>query len=373
MFSKIAILGLGQLGGSFALACRNAGIGEQIIGYDPIAHHGQLLIINEAIDDIAQTPALAVKDADLIMLAAPLRSYPALAEMIALHVKKTAIVTDIGSVKQPMADIATLLKNVAVVPSHPIAGTEKSGATIANATLFEEKLLILTPLESTPTHATERVQRLWEKLGSQVMELPVTIHDQIYAHVSHLPHLIAFVAASYFYRQGLHIHKEEETLQKFLRISRSNPRMWADVFIENRAAILPALATYQSILRHFVKELREGEDAPMTHDIKPVAARYLPRILAASLISTVSVYEQHAGASVRRFGAGGMRDIVAPAADEPEIDIEEISKTAATVALLIEGVLPLFAEIERMITLHEEPQLYAYLQAVEKEAAALIR
>ncbi|MBN8543536.1 MAG: prephenate dehydrogenase/arogenate dehydrogenase family protein [Alphaproteobacteria bacterium] len=372
MFSKIAILGLGQLGGSFALACRNAGIGEQIIGYDPITHHGQLLIMNEAIDDIAETPALAVKEADLIMLSAPLRAYPALAQAIAPHVKKTAVITDIGSVKQPMQDIAAVLNGIAIVPAHPIAGSEKAGAAVANGALFEEKLLIITPLESTPSHATERVRRLWEKLDSQVMELPVTIHDQIYAHVSHLPHLIAFVASSFLYRQGLRVGKDDMTLQKFLRISRSNPRMWTDIFIENRTAILPALAAYKSILGHFVKELREGENAPTDQDIKPVAARYLPRILAASLISTVSVYEQHAGASVRRFGAGGMRDIVAPAAEEPEIDIEEISKTAAIVALLIEGILPLFEEVERLMTLNEEPQLFAHLQAIEKEATALV-
>ncbi|MFZ4124702.1 MAG: prephenate dehydrogenase [Rickettsiales bacterium] len=372
MFSRIAILGLGQLGGSFALACRNAGIGETIIGYDPITHHGQLLIMNEAIDDVAETPALAVKDADLILFASPLRSYRSLAEAIAPNVKKTAVITDIGSVKQPMQDIAECFSGIAIVPGHPIAGTEKSGAAVANGALFEEKLFILTPLENTPQHASERVKRMWEKFGSNVMEMPVKIHDQIYAHVSHLPHLIAFVAASFLYRQGLRVQRDDATLQKFLRISRSNARMWTDIFIENRVAILPALAAYKSILGHFVQELREGENAPADQNIKPVAARYLPRILAASLISTVSVYEQHAGASVRRFGAGGMRDIVAPAAEEPEIDIEEISKTAAIVALLIEGILPLFEEVERLMTLNEEPQLFAYLQAIEKEATALV-
>lgn len=371
MFNKIAILGLGQLGGSFALACRHAGIGEQIVGYDPIALHGQLLIMHEAIDDVYDTPAEAVKDADLIMLAAPLRTYSWLAESIAPHMKKTAIITDIGSVKQPMAEIAPYFKDIPIVPGHPIAGSEKSGASAANGSLFQDKLFVISPLENTPKHATERMERLWQKLGANVMELPVNIHDQIYAHVSHLPHLIAFVAASFLYRQGIRVKKEEETLQRFLRISRSNARMWTDVFIENRTAILPALAAYQSILKHFIKELREGEPG-VAGDIKPVAAAYLPRILAASLISTVSVYEQHAGASVRRFGAGGMRDIVAPAAEEPEMHIEEISKTAETVALLIESILPGFSEIERLMMLNEEPQLFAHLQKIEKEAIALV-
>jgi len=372
MFPKIAILGLGQLGGSFALACRNADIGDEVVGYDPLRANGELLVMHGAIDDVCDTPADAVKNADLVMFASPLRTYGALAGAIAPHLKKGAIVTDIGSVKLPMAALAPVLKHVHVVPGHPIAGTEKSGAAVANGALFEEKLFILTPLENTDKDASAKMTRLWEKLGSNVLELPVNIHDQIYAHVSHLPHLIAFVAASFLYRQGLKADTNDDTLQKFLRISRSNARMWTDVFIENRAAIIPALAAYQSILAHFAKELNSGSSPTEVRDIKPIMSSYLPRILAASLISTVSVYEQHAGASVRRFGAGGMRDIVAPSAVEPDEDIEEISKLAPTVALLIEGILPMFAEIERLMVLGEEPQLYTRLQEIEKEATALI-
>ncbi|MFN7611031.1 MAG: prephenate dehydrogenase dimerization domain-containing protein, partial [bacterium] len=187
----------------------------------------------------------------------------------------------------------------------------------------------------------------------------------------HLPHLIAFVAASFLNRLGVVVPDESEELRRFLRISRSNPRMWTDVFLENRAALLPALAAYQAVLRHLAAELRSGPAQSQPQATPARAAAHLPRILAASLISTVAVYEQHAGASVRRFGAGGMRDIVAPAASAPEAQIEAISAEAASVALLIENILPRFAEIERLITLEEEPALLALLTQVQREASRL--
>ena len=371
MFARIAILGLGQLGGSFALACRRAGIEAEITGYDPEPSHGEHLLRLGAIDAV-MTAEKAVENAELVMLAAPLRAYPELARRIASHLAAGSILTDLGSVKCSMAALVDCLpEGQLIVPGHPISGSEKSGAAAARGDLFEEKLCILTPLESTPKAATERVTALWERLGTEVMVMPVVIHDQIYAHVSHLPHLIAFVAASFLNRLGVVVPDENEELRRFLRISRSNPRMWTDVFLENRAALLPALAAYQAVLRHLATELRSGPAQSQPQATPALAAAHLPRILAASLISTVAVYEQHAGASVRRFGAGGMRDIVAPAASAPEAQIEAISAQAASIALLIENILPRFAEIERLITLEEEPALLALLTQMQREASRL--
>jgi len=373
MFARIAILGLGQLGGSFALACRRAGVGAEITGYDPEPSHGEHLMRLGAVDAV-MTAEAAVKHADLVVLAAPLRAYPELADRIAAHLAPESILTDLGSVKSCMAALQPRLpEGQILVPGHPISGSEKSGATAARGDLFEEKLCILTPRETTPEAAILKVKTLWERFGSDVMIMPVTIHDQIYAHVSHLPHLIAFVAASFLYRLGVVASEENEELRRFLRISRSNPRMWSDIFLENRTALLPALAAYQAVLRHFVAELRSGPVADDPEATAELAAAHLPRILAASLISTVAVYEQHAGASVRRFGAGGMRDIVAPAASAPETQIEAISAEAAAIALLIENILPRFAEIERLITLEEEPALLALLTQMQHEASRLIQ
>ncbi|MFN7185290.1 MAG: prephenate dehydrogenase [Alphaproteobacteria bacterium] len=372
MFTRIAILGLGQLGGSFALACRRAGIHAEIVGYDPQAASAEHLLRLGAIDAVLPL-AEVVRNADLVILAAPLRTYPDLARTIASHLAPQAIVTDVGSVKCSMAALVDLLpEGQAIVPGHPISGSEKSGASASRGDLFEEKLCILTPLPHVPGSAANQVKALWQKIGARVLTMPVSIHDQIYAHVSHLPHLIAFVAASFMDRLGVEVPEDAETLRQFLRISRSNPRMWTDVFLENRTSLLPALAVYQAILRHLARELHSGPQAQRSEASATIAAAHLPRLLAASLISTVAVYEQHAGASVRRFGAGGMRDIVAPAATTPEAEIEAISAAGPAVALLIESILPHFAEIERLITLEDELALFALLTRMQGEAVHLV-
>jgi prephenate dehydrogenase len=372
MFKRIAILGLGQLGGSFALACRRAGFDTEIIGYDPQASSAEHLLRLGAID-AALPLAEVAKNADLVMLAAPLRTYPDLARAIAPQLTPEAILTDLGSVKCSMAALVELLPSgQAIVPGHPISGSERSGANVSRGDLFEEKLCILTPLTQIPGSAANQVKALWQRIGARVLTMPVSIHDQIYAHVSHLPHLIAFVAASFMDRLGVKVSEDDETLRKFLRISRSNPRMWTDVFLENRTSLLPAFAAYQAILRHLANELYSGPRTKKSEASSGVAAAHLPRILAASLISTVAVYEQHAGASVRRFGAGGMRDIVAPAATTPESDIEAISSEATAVALLIETILPRFAEIERLIALEDELALFELLSRMQGEAVHLL-
>jgi prephenate dehydrogenase len=372
MFTRIAILGLGQLGGSFALACRRASIHAEIVGYDPNTADAEHLLRLGAIDAVLKLEEVA-KNADLVMLAAPLRAYPALARAIAPQLLPQAIITDVGSVKCSMAALEEFLPDgQAIVPGHPISGSEKSGASASRGDLFDEKLCILTPLPNVPGTATNQVKSLWQRCGAKVMTMPFTIHDQIYAHVSHLPHLIAFVAASFMDRLGVEVPKDAETLRQFLRISRSNPRMWTDVFLENRVALLPAFAAYQAILRHLASELYSGPRAKNGEASAAIAAAHLPRILAASLISTVAVYEQHAGASVRRFGAGGMRDIVAPAATTPEAEIEAISAVAPAVALLIESILPRFAEIERLITLEDEPALFTLVTQMQREAEHLV-
>jgi prephenate dehydrogenase len=140
MFTRIAILGLGQLGGSFALACRRAGIHAEIVGYDPQAASAEHLLRLSAIDAVLPL-AEVVRNADLVILAAPLRTYPDLARSIASHLAPQAIVTDVGSVKCSMAALVDLLpEGQEIVPGHPISGSEKSGASASRGDLFEDKL-----------------------------------------------------------------------------------------------------------------------------------------------------------------------------------------------------------------------------------------
>lgn len=366
----IALLGAGQLGGSFALALRSADPTIRITAYDPHIASAQLLVDIGGATDVASTAAAATSNADMIVLAAPVRAFRALGEAIAGHVAAGTIITDVGSVKSSMLPLATLIPQARHVPGHPIAGTEKAGVNVAKADLFRGKLVILTPPEQVDAEAVRAVETVWHLAGADVLAMPVEVHDHIYAYVSHLPHLIAFVAASFLHTQGVRVASDDATLQRFLRISRSNPRMWTDIFLENREALLPALASYIAVLKHFASELRHGEPKP--GNMPAFAKAHLPRILAASLISSVSLYEQQASMQLRPFGAGGMRDIAAPAAEDPEAAMQAISDNATPMAEAIEAILPYFETMERFIGADDEPVLFAHLCTMVRDAEALI-
>lgn len=372
----IALLGAGQLGGSWALALRGANPEIRITAYDPVPTNAAQLLAMDGATEVAASAADAVRDADVVVFAAPVRSFRALATDIKSSLKNGAVVTDLGSVKCSMIPVITALPNARVVPGHPIAGSEKSGTAAARGDLFRDKLCVLTPAENADADAVEIVQTLWHLAGADVLHMPIAVHDQVYAMMSHLPHLVAFVAAAFFYDQGITIEKGDEILQKFLRISRSNPRMWSDIFLENREALLPALGTFTAILRHFVTELRSPtqseERESKAVDPTQLAKKYLPRILASSLISAVSVMEQQSGMELRPFGGAGMRDIAAPAADDPASAMEEISNVARPMAEVIEAILPRFTEIEKLIGAEDEPELLRSISQMVADAKALV-
>ena len=367
---KLALLGAGMLGGSFALALKEAGNAITITSYDPVRAHAETLLANGTADAVAETPEAAVANADIVMIAAPMGSYRALAKAIGPALSPGTIVTDLGSVKTSVALLASLMPNALLVPGHPIAGSEQSGPAAARADLFRGRLCILTPDATTDANAREIVTTLWHAAGADVIEMPAEVHDQVYAYMSHLPHYIAFIAASYFHQLGVALHAEDDVLQRFLRISRSNPRMWADIAIENREALLPVMATYRAVLEHFTTELRAGEKHETT-DRVGVAKLLLPRILAASLISAVSLYEQQSGMNLRPFGAGGMRDIAAPAAHTPEDDTEAISHAAHAVADHLDALIAMLRTLEAQIGAEDNEGLFAAVSRFVADAQAL--
>lgn len=368
---SIALIGAGHLGGSFALALKEAGADVRITAFDVDSSQTELLHERGGIDAIAANIADAVRAADIVMLAVPLRSYRALAAQIAPVLGTQAIVTDLGSVKHSMEYLAGTLPAARLVPGHPIAGGERSGAAAASGQLFQKRLCILTPTQTTDAKATSTVEMLWHLTGADVLQMPVAVHDIIYAYVSHLPHAIAFVAAQALFASGAKVDAADETLKKFLRISRSNPRMWTDVFLENREALLPALATYIALLEHFATELASGVD-DQSADAHAVATRFMPRILASCLISSVSLYEQQSGMDLRPFGAGGMRDIVAPAAIDPEKEFEAMSHNAKATAAALQHIIPLFKKLEVLIGAEDEPALFAAITGMVNHAHALV-
>ena len=368
---SIALIGCGQIGGSLALALQLPGEDLRITGFDVVAKNAEILQRMGAINRVAESAIEAVCDADIVILAMPLRSYASVAKTIAPHLKPGAIVSDVGSVKRTMEALSPLLPvGVALVPAHPISGSERTGPEAARANLYQEKLCVLAPSETTDARAVSIIRSLWEMAGATVREMPVAVHDQLYAYVSHLPHAVAFVAAQAFHRLGARIEPADIILAKFLRISRSNPRMWSDVFIENREALLAVLDMYLAVLAHMAKELREGEAGTQGEAVS-IAKAALPSILASALISTVSLYEQQSNVNARAFGAGGLRDIAAPAAEAPEAAAEFISRHAAQVAGLLEDTLALFAPLRAAIETADDAALLALLSAMQTEAAVL--
>ncbi len=368
----IALIGCGQIGGSLALALKSSQAALRIIGYDSNPNHAHTLANEGAIDAVALRIADAVKTADILVLATPLRSYHAIISEAAPYLSAHTIITDVGSVKGTLSRLGSLLPaNIALVPAHPISGSEQAGPSVARGDLFKDKLCVLTPEHPENDANVTIIQHLWEAAGATVRFMPTLVHDQLYAYVSHLPHVIAFVAARQFHALHVRISKDTPILARFLRISRSNPRMWTDVFLENRDALLQSFDMFLAVLAHMESELRTGEQTSPTTPLTEIAIRSLPHLLASSLISTVSLYEQQSGVIARNFSAGGLRDIASPAAESPEDTAAFVSQHATQVAGLLAATIGLFGPLRAAIDASDEAALLALLEAMQAEATAI--
>jgi prephenate dehydrogenase len=254
MIRKLAILGVGLIGGSLALALRQSNACEHIVGCDRVRDQLERAVALNVIDSFCLDPADAVKDAEMVVLAVPMGSMALVMSQIADHLPPDAIVTDTGSSKASVVAAANQgFGGVPdfFVPGHPIAGREKSGVEAALANLFVDHKVILTPLESTSPKAIENVTQMWEAAGAQVQTLGVEQHDQVLAATSHLPHVLAFSLVDTLAQTDY----VEEIFQfaaggfrDFSRIASSDPVMWRDICLENKSAILNALRDFQTHL-----------------------------------------------------------------------------------------------------------------------------
>lgn len=368
----IALIGCGQIGGSLALALKSSDADLRIIGYDMTPEHAEHLHHEGAIDAVALRLPDAVRTADIIVLATPLRSYDAIIREVAPYLTAHTIITDVGSVKGTLMRLRSLLPpHISLVPAHPISGSEQAGPRVARGDLYKDKLCVLTPEQPEEDGNVTIIRHLWEAAGATVRFMPTEVHDQLYAYVSHLPHVIAFAAARQFHGLGVHIDADTPILARFLRISRSNPRMWTDVFLENRDALLQSLDMFLAVLSHMQQELASGEEGDTNASSIDVAIRALPHLLASSLISTVSLYEQQSGVIARNFSAGGLRDIASPAAESPEDTAAYVSQHAAIVARLLKESCLVFAPLRQAIDDGDEQVLLALLSAMQSEAVTI--
>lgn len=264
-FRRMAIIGVGLIGGSLALVCREKGIVSEVIGVGRSEKNLQEAVALKAIDSYSFKAEDAVQGADLVILAAPVRSLIRLAHDIAPHLTPGAIVTDVGSVKGPLTEIDDILpEGTYFVAGHPIAGKEKSGVTAAVPQLFQDAKCILTPTSKTNPDAVNTVQKMWEAAGARVLRMTPEAHDHVFAAVSHLPHVIAYALVNTL----LELEKESEGIisysaggfRDFTRIAASHPEMWRDICLMNKENILEMLDRYENSLAK-MKSLIQSDDA----------------------------------------------------------------------------------------------------------------
>ena len=268
-FARIAVIGLGLLGGSVARAV-HAHLPDAITtGFDadPVvrARAREIGLANF----VSETAAEAVTGADLVVLCVPVGAMDAAGRDIAAHLAPGVIVTDVGSSKASVAKaLAEALPGVTVIPSHPVAGTEQSGPDAGFAALFRNRWCIVTPPAGADETDVARVTAFWETLGARVETMDAEHHDRVLAVTSHLPHLIAYTIV------GTASDLEEVTqsevikysaggFRDFTRIAASDPTMWRDVFLSNRDAVLEMLQRFSEDLTELQKAIRKGDGATL--------------------------------------------------------------------------------------------------------------
>ncbi|UJS22897.1 prephenate dehydrogenase [Thiothrix winogradskyi] len=271
MIRKLVIFGVGLIGGSLALALRQANACQTIVGCSRNAEHLQKAVDLGVIDSFSLDPAEAVRDADMVLLAVPMGAMRHLLQQIKPVLPADAILTDAGSTKGSIvAEVAQVFGAdfSRFVPGHPIAGREKSGVEAAIPDLYVNRRVILTPQAHTDADAIAKVEAMWRVTGALLEQMPVELHDQVLAATSHLPHVLAFSLVDTL----LNMPQREDILRyaaggfrDFTRIASSDPVMWRDICLTNKAAILAVIAAFQQNLGEFA-ELIDAQDGEALHN-----------------------------------------------------------------------------------------------------------
>ena len=267
MLKKVTIFGVGLIGGSFALALKQAGAVSRVTGVGRRAQTLQraleLGIIDEATTDIES----AVKDADLILIATPVAQTAALLAAIRPHLQSGTVVTDAGSTKSDVVAAARAALGEKIhqfVPGHPIAGREQNGPEAAMADLYVGKKVVLTALPENAPATIKRVAKAWQQCGAVVHHLSAEEHDAVFAAVSHLPHLLAYALVNDIASKPhatLLFQYAASGFRDFTRIAGSSPEMWRDISLANKTALLAELDSYTAQLTQ-LRALLINEDGP---------------------------------------------------------------------------------------------------------------
>jgi prephenate dehydrogenase len=266
---KAAVIGVGLIGGSFALALKAAGIVQHVVGVGRERHNLEQALARGVIDEVQHDVSTAVRDAELIFIATPVGAMADIFARMAPVLRDDALILDGGSTKRSVIDAARAALGTRIaqfVPAHPIAGSEKSGAVAATSQLFRDREVVITPLAENKPADIARVQALWSQCGARVTEMEPERHDRIMAAISHAPHFIAFAYVHGIARSG----EAAELLahagagfRDFTRLASSHPRMWSDICTANRTALLAELARFETALAELRALVESGEGAQL--------------------------------------------------------------------------------------------------------------
>lgn len=264
LIPRLAIIGVGLIGGSLSLALKEAGAVGEVVGCGRGKPNLEKALELGVVDSYSRNPLEAVKDADVVFLATPVKTLGTVTEELLPALKPGAIITDGGSVKGAVAEaIEPLLPDgIHFVPGHPIAGTEKSGAEAAFSSLYRGKRCILTPTKNTDPTALQLVEKMWQLAGSEVVQMSLEKHDRVLAAISHLPHMVAYSLVN---AVGSYDHYEENILEysaggfrDFTRIASSDPTMWRDIAETNREGLLEMMEQFETFFAELKADVAEG-------------------------------------------------------------------------------------------------------------------
>lgn len=272
IYERVALIGLGLIAGSMALAMREKGLAGEVVGHARSAETRAVALEIGLVDRVCESAAEAVEGADLVVLAVPVGAMADVAAEIAPHLKPGATVTDVGSVKAAVVQAVAphLPEGVHFVPGHPLAGTEHSGPRSGFASLFRNRWWLFTPAGDVDEAAVLRLEALVQAFGAKTERMDAAHHDLVLAVTSHTPHLIAYTmvgVADHLKRvtESEVVEYSAAGFRDFTRIAASDPTMWRDVFLQNKEAVLDILGRFTEELFVLQRAIRMG-DGPHLFD-----------------------------------------------------------------------------------------------------------
>jgi prephenate dehydrogenase len=268
IFKKISIIGVGLIGGSIGLAVKKCKLADEVMGLTSRQITLKKALKSKAIDRGSLNLKETVKDADLVILAVPVNKISAILKSISPHLKQGCLVTDIASTKEEIVKIAesTLPKSVFFVGTHPMAGSEKRGVDFAEANLFNNSVLIITPTSKTDKKSLDKIRQFWRKLGARVISLSPKKHDGIVASVSHLPHAIAVSLMNAV--SSVDCKFAAGGFKDVTRIAKSSEVIWDGIFTSNKREIVKKIDFFIKELNDFKTALKKTDNDKIRRKLK---------------------------------------------------------------------------------------------------------